>query len=662
MGVVYKAEDLKLLRTVALKFLPAEATRDPEIKRRFINEARAASALDHPNICTVHEIDETSDGMVFMVMACYTGQALNERIRQGPLPVSEALGIAMQTAEGLAQAHQKGIIHRDIKPGNILLSEDGRVKILDFGLAKLAGASLLTRDGTTLGTVAYMSPEQSRGEAVDRRTDIWSLGVVLYEMLAGRPPFAGEYPQAIMYGIQSEIPDPLTSLRTGVPLQLEHILNKILAKAPSERYQSLDDLLVDLRAIQKTLLTSAPAAVSIPAPELHPPASPAAAMERPVGRPRLRWLTLAAGSVAVMMLSALVWIKPWQSREAEQRKTGPATDLLAPKQASANEEANEYFEKGLLFLTSQLDLPRARQMLERALAFDATFAEARAWYGFTFLLMIDSGISNDSNWIYKAEEELRHALRDDPNSARAHSALAAVYFYSGRKELVRKEAEKALALAPDDLDVNNWLGNYFLLNGDYAAAQKLFTSILERSPLFFPARMNLGDSFRIQGNTAAAVREQEKILELDPKNIYASEKLARTYIDANDLPLARLTLERLPSADRQNYMIKIIWALVLILEGKKAEAYGEMDQETLKYASVATFSTSAVAGFYALAGDSTAALEWLERAVRNGDERDEWFRRDPMLQALRTLPRFQQILDSITLRRRTESARDGDGL
>jgi Tfp pilus assembly protein PilF len=661
MGVVYKAEDLKLLRMVALKFLPMEATRDPEIKRRFLNEARAASALDHPNICSVHEINETSDGMVFMVMACYTGQTLKERIRQGPLPIPEALRITMQTAEGLAKAHQKGIIHRDIKPGNILLSEDGLVKILDFGLAKLAGASVLTRDGTLLGTVAYMSPEQTWGKPGDRRTDIWSLGVVLYEMLAGRPPFAGEYPQSIIYGIQNETPAPMTSLRTGVPLQLEHILNKTLAKAMAERYQSLDDLLVDLRAIQKTLLPHEPAAVSIPAPVLRPPVAQTEALKQPVGRLRRRRLTLAAGSVAVMLLAVLLWIQPWRSQEAEHDKTGPATGLLAPKKASANKEANEYLERGLFFMTSQLDLPRARQMLEHALALDATFAEARAWYGFTSLLMIDTGKSNDSKWIYKAEAELRQALKDNPNSARAHSALAAVYFYSGRKELERKETEKALTLSPDDMDAKNWLGNYFLLNGDYATAQKLFISMLERDPLFFPPRMNMGEIYRLQGNITAAVREQKKILEQDPSNIYASAKLARTYIGANDLPLARMTLERLTAADRQNYMIKIAWALVLIAEGKNAEAFREMNPETLKYASIAPDSTLDVAEFYALAGNSAAALEWLERAVRNGDERAAWFQRDPVLKSIRALPRFQQILDSISLRRRMESARKEGG-
>jgi Tfp pilus assembly protein PilF len=657
MGVVYKAEDLKLRRLVALKFLTEETTRDPEIKRRFLNEARAASALDHPNICSVHEINETSDGRVFMVMAYYTGQVLNERIRQGPLPILEALRITMQIAEGLVKAHQKGIIHRDIKPGNILLSEDGLIKILDFGLAKLAGGSVLTREGKLLGTVAYMSPEQAWGKAADHRTDIWSLGVVLYEMLAGRPPFAGEYPQSIIYGIQNETPAPMTSLRSGVPLQLEHILGKTLAKAAAERYQSLDDLLVDLRAVQKALLSPAPAAVSTPATGQRPPASQTEVLKQPVGRLRRR-LTLAAGSVAVMILVALVWFQPWRSQEAGRGKNSPATGLLAAKKASANKEANEYFERGLFFMTSQLDLTRARQMLEHALALDATFAEARAWYGFTSLLMIDSGKSNDSKWIYQAEAELRQALKDNPNSARAHSALAAVYFYSGRKELERKEAEKALELSPDDMDAKNWLGNYFLLNGDYATAHKLFISMLERNPLFFPPRMNVGEIYRLQGNFAAAVREQKKVLEQDPKNIYASEKLAKTFIAANELPLARMTLERLTAADRQNYSIKIAWALVLIAEGKKAEAIREMDSETLKYASIAALSTLEVAEFYALAGNSAAALEWLERAVRNGDERVDWFQRDPNLKSIRALPRFQQIIDSITFRRRTESGKE----
>ena len=192
MGVVYKAEDTKLQRTVAIKFLPPESTRDPEAKERFIHEARAASALDHPNICTIHEIDE-SEGQTFIVMAYVEGQSLKEKIKAGPLKLAEVVGIGLQIAEGLKEAHDKNIIHRDVKPANIMVTTSGQTKIMDFGLAKLMGQTKLTKEETTLGTVAYMSPEQTRGEKVDHRTDIWSLGVVLYEMITGQLPFKGDY-------------------------------------------------------------------------------------------------------------------------------------------------------------------------------------------------------------------------------------------------------------------------------------------------------------------------------------------------------------------------------------------------------------------------------------------------------------------------------------
>jgi non-specific serine/threonine protein kinase len=251
MGVVYKAEDIKLKRTVALKFLPPEFTRDKDSKDRFVHEARTSAILDHPNICTVHEIRETDDGQMFMAMAYYQGETLNDKISSRPLPIAEAIDIAIQVAEGLHEAHAKKIIHRDIKSANIIITENGQVKILDFGLAKLKGQTRLTKEGTTLGTVAYMSPEQASGEKVDHRSDIWSLGVVLYEMLTGQIPFRGEYDQAIMYAVMNEEQEPITGLRTGVPLELERILNKTLAKDPRERYQTTADLLVDLRKIQK---------------------------------------------------------------------------------------------------------------------------------------------------------------------------------------------------------------------------------------------------------------------------------------------------------------------------------------------------------------------------------------------------------------------------
>ena len=250
MGVVYKAQDTKLKRMVALKFLPQDLTRDEEAKKRFMHEAQAASALDHPNICTIYEIDETEDAQMFIAMACYEGESLKEKIERGPLTIEEAIDVATQISQGLAKAHSKEIIHRDIKPANILITEDDTVKIVDFGLAKLVGRTMLTQEGTTLGTASYMSPEQTQGTEVDRRTDIWALGVVLYEMLTGKQPFAGDYEQAVMYSIMNEDPEPVTGLRTGVPMELERIVSKALRKNPAERYQSLDEMLVDLKSVR----------------------------------------------------------------------------------------------------------------------------------------------------------------------------------------------------------------------------------------------------------------------------------------------------------------------------------------------------------------------------------------------------------------------------
>ncbi len=255
MGVVYKAQDTKLDRTVALKFLPQNITPTDAEKKRFIHEAKAASSLDHPNICTVFEIDETPDGQMFLAMAFYEGAPLSGKIKLGPVKIDEALEMAIQAAEGLQAAHEKGIIHRDIKSGNLMLTEKGQVKIMDFGLARRTGMSQLTKTGATVGTVPYMSPEQARGEKLDHRTDIWSVGVVLYEMIAGRLPFQSAYSEAIVYSILNEEPPPLTSLRSDVPMELERIVNKCLAKNANERYQSLSDMLVDLRKLRKDLET-----------------------------------------------------------------------------------------------------------------------------------------------------------------------------------------------------------------------------------------------------------------------------------------------------------------------------------------------------------------------------------------------------------------------
>ena len=246
MGVVYKAKDARLDRDIALKFLPPELTRDEEARERFIQEAKAAAALNHPHICTIYEIDEAGD-QTFIAMEFIEGQTLKEKIETGPLGVEEAVDIASQVAEGLGEAHKKGIVHRDIKPANIMLTENGNAKIMDFGLAKLSWGVDLTKPSMIMGTVAYMSPEQAKGEAVDQRTDIWSLGAMLYEMLSGDRPFQKTQEQALIYAILNDKPTPLSLIRSDIPTHIEQVIEKALAKKAGRRYQNIQELIQDLK-------------------------------------------------------------------------------------------------------------------------------------------------------------------------------------------------------------------------------------------------------------------------------------------------------------------------------------------------------------------------------------------------------------------------------
>ncbi len=250
MGVVYKAEDEKLQRTVALKFLPLGQEVGDTDKQRFLIEARAAAALDHPNVCTVYEIDQVGDRM-FIAMAYLEGEDLSRKLSSGPLKAEAAVDIALQVADGLSGARSRGMIHRDIKPANIRLTTGGRAVIMDFGVARLPGSTVLTDFGTSVGTPAYMAPEQLTGDEVDQRSDIWSLGAVLYEMLAGTPPFEGGYVAAILYSVLNQEPEPL-SLNSPHAKPLNKIVLKAMAKDRSDRYLSVEEFMVALRNLSES--------------------------------------------------------------------------------------------------------------------------------------------------------------------------------------------------------------------------------------------------------------------------------------------------------------------------------------------------------------------------------------------------------------------------
>ncbi|MBN2431985.1 MAG: protein kinase [Acidobacteria bacterium] len=410
MGDVFKAEDTKLCRTVALKFLPPEFTRDASARKRFIHEAQAASALEHKNICAIHEIDETDDGRIFICMSYYEGESLKERLaRSGPLPLAEALPIALQLAHGLARAHAAGVIHRDIKPGNIMLTSTGDVKIVDFGLAKLTGRSRITRSGTTVGTAAYMSPEQARGRAVDHRTDIWSFGVVLYEMLTGVHPFHSEYEQATIYSILNEDPTPVEVLNPAVSPAVARLVNRCLARSPDERWPDMDPA---IRDISRELG---------PSSEANAGPVPSGPARRSAFR-SLRWL----GAAALLALALFITL-----REVDVNRLlwNPSPDKL-----SSQPPAPLPAQKHVLLLPLE-----AGGVLEETAAFGEGLRQ------FMYLLLTQLEGSTDDFWIHRADVATDKPLDLNAIQAQKGGTLAL------RSRIFRQNGQLAFCLSLWDM-------------------------------------------------------------------------------------------------------------------------------------------------------------------------------------------------------------------
>lgn len=321
MGEVYKAEDARLKRAVALKFLPFALVQDGEAKERLVHEAQAASALDHPNICTIYEIDETPDGRLFLAMAYYEGETLRQRIARGPMVVDEALNIIVQVARAVSAAHEAGIIHRDIKPANIMLTRRSEVKLLDFGLAKLSGRTALTRTGTTLGTVNYMSPEQITGQDADERSDVWALGVVLYEMLAGQLPFSGPHEVAVLHAITNDTPLPVAQVRSDVPAEAQTILDRALQKDAMARYASAREFLQEVEAL-----------VALRAPQVTATQRNTLPASR---KPTDRRILIGAAAALVVVLGLGGWFAYRSALIREARKALPQINDLFQKEQFA---------------------------------------------------------------------------------------------------------------------------------------------------------------------------------------------------------------------------------------------------------------------------------------------------------------------------------------
>ena len=615
MGVVYRAEDTRLKRTVALKFLSPELTRDERAKRRFVIEAQAASQLDHPNICTIHDIEETEDGQLFLVLSCYNGETVRDRLEKGPMPIDEAVGLAMHVARGLEEAHSKGIIHRDIKPANIFLTDDGRAKILDFGLAKLAGQTKITRVGSTVGTVAYMSPEQAHGGDVQTQTDIWSLGVVLYEALTGGLPFPGERPESVLYSVVHEEPEPLGALRHDVPPELEAIIDKCLKKNPEERFERAGQLAASLEPLRHGR-TSGSSLIEI-----------GSTTRIPVGPARRRGLVVAT---IVLALACVGLFALPEGRSAVRRGSNVVrswfggTELPELKQLAvlpfqdASDESNEAFVAGLnRYLTSRLSqleqfepgfrvIP-ARELVDHGVT---TPTEALAVSGATLALV--GTVDRDGDNVGIGLEVIDTSSRRTLRSWRRRDNLANVAAFQGDPvtatadmlELTPQKTSRRVLTAgnttvPGALDAYlRGLGRLSAAGDDstdhIADAVALFDEAVTLDPSYALAHVGLGRSYWSAFKTTkdpenarralesarlamglddrlasahivaglvedhnedfpAAVHEFRRALDIDPVNQEARHHLARVNESAGDFALAEIAYKEAIDVRRKRW-------------------------------------------------------------------------------------------------------------
>ncbi len=667
MGVVYRARDTRLERDVAVKVLPSALTTDPAARARLAREAQAASALNHPNICTIYEVGEAA-GHAYIAMEYVEGRSLASSIPSDGLPIENVIRYGEQMADGLAHAHDRNVLHRDLKSANVIVTAEGRAKILDFGLAKRIGAeadaatlsqvSPLTQAGAIAGTLHYLPPEVLRGEPADARSDIWSLGVVLYEMASGKLPFQGRTSFEVTSGILRE---PPAVLPARVPPGLRAVIQRCLAKEPGQRYQRASEVRAALEAIGSV---SSPALVG---PEVTKRALPPAERMRQwfsdSGKSTTQesmsvlriWFLWVAGMIVLFGLFVIVTIqiKKWSGSP----QSAPAASLVGPRlsnggKPSANPAANGYFEKGWLFLRGQYDLPRAQQMIAKAIEADPEFAEAYAVRALMHVLAIQGGYSNDAAEYYRTEQDIRRALALDPESAEARATLGSLYLHQGRLQAAFAEIQQALQMRPNYVSARHWLMHYHGLLGDFKTAEMLARENLRADPLFWPAQLALAGFIHRSGDAAAAVREVSGILEQDPDNSYALRTLARSHLQTGDTKTAKIFLDRIHGHQRSTYWMQLVLALQYAREGKRREALRLMNRELLKYAEINAFATLEAAEVYAVLNESDSALEWLERAVRNGNEQIEWFRRSPFFANLQEHPRFKQIIDSVEFNRK----------
>ena len=652
MGVVYRARDTKLDRIVAIKFLPPHLSADKEAKKRFVREAQAAAALNHPNICAVHEIGE-ADGHTFIVMPCIGGASLADKVKDGPLNIDEAFDIATQIGKGLARAHENSIVHRDIKPGNILIDEHGLVKIVDFGLAKLGGQTMLTKEGTTLGTVAYMSPEQARGDEVDSRTDIWSLGVVLYEMVTGLLPFQGEYEQAVIYSILNREPEPQTSLRAGIPVEFERIANKALSKDLESRYQSMEDIHDDLKSVlDKTRLNSEKGgpAETEPSIAVLPFVNISADPENEyfsdgLAEELINALTRLKGLRVVARTSAF----RFRGKETDIREIGRQLDVGSILEGSVRKSGNKLrinvqlinvddgyhiwsdrFDRELedIFVIQDEIARAVVDKLEVTLSLKPgkplvkQYTDDLDAYSLYLKGLYNWNLMTPESWKL-SREYLEKAVAIDPGFAPAYAGLAVWYqsqAYWGETPPVEayeksmENAKRALAIDEEMAMVHNVIAcNYFLYDRNWAASEREFKRSLELDPTSSIAHVNYGLHLILNNRISDALEQPRIAQRYDPFSVVVNTwaALILFYAGKAEEAILRLrgTIEMEPAHWQPHYHLASVYLDQSRLDEASAEA--EKAVELSGGASIALMILASVSFVSGRAKEGDEALEKL---------------------------------------------------